>query len=540
MPFDEISYIKAKKALNTIGEIGKKENLYVERMKTGTFDRVESASSTFSGWAGIVGSPQNFDTVAFYVRSFDPADPVTKVRCIIKTNDYFGTVLADKTFDAEVPTEIDHKLKLTFDSEIANTNDNILWLEFHTDGKTGFGDTLQINYPYADYPQMRYSTTGSTEDLKMVGASTERNMYVEFRKTNGHEYRATKAFRESVAVTDNYGKHFLREWQQQVSRYNDPAATHQTSIAIFGDSWVRGEYRAAKPLRDILTNKYGNAGLGYISLYPGHGANGDVSVSKTGTWNEIDNYPGYDTQNLDITTVESSEVGANVSVTINETTNNIDIYYKNQTGSFQYIVDGGTAVTVDTSLGNVESITGLSDANHTIDIEVVSGTVTLQGLNAITDDKGVIVHKIGNGGLTSGQAVSVNRTNWVNQLSELNPHAVGILLGTNDMAQDVTIEAFETNIIELIRRVREALPLGDVFLIAPSDNGATQLNTMEEYSEALKRVATSEMVAFVDLYVNVGSYADANARGLYEDQFHPNTQGGYLIGNVIHDRLLRV
>ena len=152
-----------------------------------------------------------------------------------------------------------------------------------------------------------------------------------------------------------------------------------------------------------------------------------------------------------------------------------------------------------------------------------------------------IVHKIGNGGAKASDYTKVDRANWVSQFAKTNISTAGILLGTNDMSANVALDTFKSQITEIIGRIKEAKPLSDVILIAPSGNNLIgRLHTMKEYSDALFEVAKSENVAFVSLYDNLGSYEEANARGLYGDGVHPNVQGGYVISNVVYDRLLRV
>ncbi|WP_339117602.1 SGNH/GDSL hydrolase family protein, partial [Staphylococcus haemolyticus] len=155
----------------------------------------------------------------------------------------------------------------------------------------------------------------------------------------------------------------------------------------------------------------------------------------------------------------------------------------------------------------------------------------------------VVVHKIGNGGLRGGHMTSTDRDNYIKQLKRSRANTFGILLGTNEMAQNIPVSTYINDLKEIVSRIREAKPLASIFLIAPSGNkyDGKQLHTIEDYSNAQLNVAKDLNLGHVSLYRNLGDYATTNANGLmYTDGVHPNKDGGYAICNVVYNRLLRL
>jgi lysophospholipase L1-like esterase len=245
---------------------------------------------------------------------------------------------------------------------------------------------------------------------------------------------------------------------------------------------------------------------------------------------------------LDIAHANSLTIGS--KLTVSATVAAFVIHYLRQIngGTFRYRVDGGAWTNVDTSNGSSafgSQSVNLTTGAHTLEIEVLTaGTagITLMGVDCQGASNGVRLHKIGNSGATAAQYVAVNASIWQDGLSALNPHAVGILLGTNDMSASIVPSIFAGQIQSLCSRIRAAVPLCDIFLIVPGPNGLTgRTYTIAEYGAALYDLATSQKFGWCDLERTAGAYADAEARGLYvsTDNVHPTATGGYVYGDFI-------
>ncbi|UXU58990.1 SGNH/GDSL hydrolase family protein [Staphylococcus agnetis] len=353
---------------------------------------------------------------------------------------------------------------------------------------------------------------------------------------------------KSLIDRSYYGKFNLKTYTADFSKALDPSYNSRAEIAIIGDSWVQGgEFRAGDrltvPLKDKLLKIYADGGIGFVGFANNHAGNGLQSVTLTGTWTEYDAHldNGPQAKGLDTAMAESSTPGDTIKVQFFEDIGSYEIHTLN-TGQWRYNIDGGDWVNVDATQQEVTNIP-MDLGKHTINIEIVSGTVSFIGSYAYKGDNGVVVHKIGNGGLKASHIVSTDRANWVKQLQRCRANTFGILLGTNDMAQNVPIADYKRDMKEIISRIKEAKPYASIFLIGPSGNkyDGLQLHSLAEYSDAQYSIAKELDLAHVSLYYNLGDYKTTNANGLmYSDGVHPNKLGGYAISNVIYDRLLRL
>ena len=348
----------------------------------------------------------------------------------------------------------------------------------------------------------------------------------------------------------SFGVKNLKTYTADFSKSMNPNYNGRAEIAILGDSWVAGGEkkqgdRLTRPLRERYLKNYADGGIGFVSYANGHVGNGEVAVNLTGDWIHYDEDPKKAdialSKGLDSAMVESSTVGDSIKVQFYEDLDFYEIHTLN-TGTWRYNIDGGSWVTVDATKQEVTPIE-LSLGKHTINIEIVSDKVTFIGSYAYKGNKGVVVHKIGNGGLRGGHMTSTDRDNYIKQLKRCRANTFGILLGTNEMAQNIPVSTYIKDLKEIVSRIREAKPLASIFLIAPSGNkyDGKQLHTIEDYSNAQLNVAKDLNLGHVSLYRNLGDYATTNANGLmYTDGVHPNKDGGYAICNVVYNRLLRL
>lgn len=394
---------------------------------------------------------------------------------------------------------------------------------------------------------LRFSITTLNIDSEMlVKGDTLPSEYIPYKLYIPNDYLETVA--EDVTIPEYYGKQNLKTYVADISKQLNPDATTRAEIAIIGDSWVQGgEFtsgdRLTRPLRDRMIKEYSDGGIGFVGLANNHIGNGSVTVALTGSWTHYDEGLGNIEQSkgIDSAMVESETVGDSIKVQFYEDVDYYEIHTLN-TGSYRYNIDGGSWTTVDATSKEVTEIP-LTLGKHIINIEIVSGKVTFVGSYAYKGNKGVVIHKIGNGGLKASHIASTDRTNWVKQLKRCKANTFGILLGTNDMAQNVPIADHERDMKEVISRIKEAKPLASIFLISPSGNkyDNTVLHTIENYSDKQYKIAKELDITYVSLYRTLGNFLTTNANGLmYSDGVHPNKNGGYAISNIIYDRLLRL
>ncbi len=415
--------------------------------------------------------------------------------------------------------------------------------------KTSTTSTNTITVPSNAIFIRMSATTSATNGTMIVKGDSLPSNFIEYKRYIPSKYLEVSSFsaNKDKEYPDSYGKCNLQTYTAEISKLFDPNANTRTEIAIIGDSWVQGgEFKAGDrltlPLRDRMTKLYGDGGIGFVGLANNHVGNGSVTVSTTGNWTEYDEGLGNISQSkgIDSAMIESSTTGDSIKVTFAEDVDYYEVHTLN-TGQWRYNIDGNEWVNIDATSQEVTPITTSLD-KHTINIEIVSGTVTFVGSYAYKGNKGVVIHKVGNGGLRASHVASTDRDNYIKQLKHCKANTFGILLGTNDMVGNVPVSDYERDMKEIISRIKQAKPNASIFLIAPSGNKYTgTLHTIEDYSNKQCDIAKELKIGHVSLYRNLGNFDLTKTNELmYSDGVHPNKIGGYAISNVIYDRLLRI
>lgn len=372
-------------------------------------------------------------------------------------------------------------------------------------------------------------------------------------------------------MPDTFNRSMLRSWVAKVAHLIGGDATARPTLLMMGDSWI-ARHGIATRLRTLIQAAHGNGGMGWISFtVAGSAYAGSIwTLSHTGAWTDVDSVPGSPVgHGLDLMHVISSTVTSRKTLVV--TTQNLKLFYENVTtgGSFKWRVDGGAwssdVSTAGSGLGTV-SITGLTNASHTFDVEVtVAGSgVTILGSWAYSSGAGAIVATVGNGGIQASQYTEAPAI-WDAQLAAIAPDAASMLIGTNDRSALLDPTAFELNLEAWATRVRTTLPYSDLAFIAPADNqqptstDGSQGTALQykrhstwDFSQAHAQAAVNKNAAFLSLSDIVGPWivdpGDATAivdpRGIYETVAFPvlhfNSYGEVLAANALYNRLFQV
>ena len=350
---------------------------------------------------------------------------------------------------------------------------------------------------------------------------------------------------------DYFGELFLRDWSSKLATITQ-SHTGTAVMAILGDSITANGYYAV-PVSNYLKSRFGNSGAGYTS-YSTHDsvvAYG-TARSQTGVWTYTGKVAGV--RGIDLSESNSTEVGA--TKVLSGSMNSIVIYYIAQVGggTFTYTATGTGGVgpiSVDTSSGTpgVTALTvsgllpdaGTADA-HTLTITVTdagSAGVTLLGADLQLSTPGVRVHILGHSGMQASHLAGADATAWGASLASLAPNLVMIYLGANNMSAGATPASYSADLASIITRIHAVLPGTDIVLLGAADLSGTHAYTMSDYRAAERTLASAQSIGFIDLLGNMGSYADANARGMYGDGVHLNAAGGMFVANLVSSYLVR-
>lgn len=354
-----------------------------------------------------------------------------------------------------------------------------------------------------------------------------------------------------------WGEWFLRETRMRL-RQRALAETAQLTIAMIGDSWTHAATRYSGVVASTLKTAFGDAGAGWTGFGWGFGgasngwsggngsASQDMAIALSANWSTHYN----SSVSPDIADIYTATAAAKVTATFSGSGNvsAVNLFYiAGGSGILRYRWNAGAWTTLDISAGSgllTSSLASVPTGTWTLEIENVSGTTTICGLDVQKTADGVRVHKLGGTGSASSSWTAVNAAYWQAGLTALAPNLVTILLGTNDQGASMTAATYRTNIQTMITRIRAALPVADIALIMPCENQrVANTYAMSVYAKEAYELAAINNCAWLDLQYVFGDtaaqYAYGSARPWFaSDLIHPDpTTGGRVITDAVY-RLL--
>lgn len=328
--------------------------------------------------------------------------------------------------------------------------------------------------------------------------------------------------------------------------------TGQARVIFTGDSWAEYLEGTAQPLANALYEAYGQAGLGWVSVDATGGGtaaplkrqllNG-ARLEKTG-FAILDMDPSQ-CKSLDGHAISATGQAATLAIS-NLQTESLSWYYLDGNGTFRYAVDGGSPVVVQgggTGERAAIEITGLSNSPHTIAFDLVgnSGTVVMYGGMATRSGAGVEFSKAGNSGSNAVQWGAMSSV--VEEYSAaLKPDLVIVILGTNDLIQNISKADFKSGIQAMVAAYHEGSPNCSVLLVNPTrSQNATDLGLIQQYGEAMIELTkTMDNVEFLNLNSYMPPRIVTEPLGLWSDAVHLTDDGGRFVTGLLMKYLLRV
>lgn len=319
-----------------------------------------------------------------------------------------------------------------------------------------------------------------------------------------------------------------------------------SKIGLFGDSWFEGGSvgMANGPLpngiRTSAQTEYGDAGIGYLKFQRVI-TNPDPRVTlyaTTGTWTANVGYTGRGPDCCEVTATAAA------TIDFTATFDRIEVHYRQFStgGTFQFRVDGGSWQSVNTSGTEAygkSAITGLSNVSHTVEIDWVSGTVVLFGAELTSGSTGALVYRIGTSGMQSTHPA--NNTNWNAALTALDLDCIIILLGTNDITNNVTPETYASNLVSAVSKVPSSCDV----IVMPSPDEARDIrfsstisyNMMQYNQAAYNALYPLGRVAWFSCVDDFGSYGLTYPLS-YWSTLHLTTSGYSYLAGLVYNAML--
>lgn len=342
------------------------------------------------------------------------------------------------------------------------------------------------------------------------------------------------------AATD--GRSLMR-WRGKAGLIAGGDATVKLRIGIIGDSWA--EYTTIPSvLRAALEDKWANAGEGWISVNTLYKLNG-VTLSRSG-WTFVDasatasfpNGVGPDGHNI-----HATGTSATLSIS-NCTATDFTILYQDLDGTFRWRIDGGSWTTVvcgDTGDKAAVVIPSLSDADHTLSIDLTgnTGTVSIHGFVATRNVGGVELYKLGNAAIRSDHI-----NNYYGQIGPgleaagIELDAMIVILGTNDYQNSGSPPGTYTTALDRLgAQIRSASADVGMIYVAPADTNGDAITALTAYRDALYNLCVTAGYEFYNMHDLWGTWPVYDALGLWTDDLHVNSYGATTFVSDITRRL---
>lgn len=312
--------------------------------------------------------------------------------------------------------------------------------------------------------------------------------------------------------------------------YNQQNNLDDAIMMIFSDS--KGQLR---PIVDAffreLNKKFIFDGTGFMAVYGAGVMSMNVVNSVTPTtalWTAKTKSSGGRGIGMYSVVSTGSSTAFSFIINTNQEYNrftNFDVWWYGQGsgGSFEVRVDGVLQATINTSSATgfqKTSVTGLTDANHSVSITPLGANCELLGFNGNrTGINGVRLHQVGQSGAQADQYLTnilADTATWNSQFRELKPSLVWLYLGSNERAGNMTLGTFKTNIKALISYIRSARDSLDIVLVGQSDFannfGGVHVLSTKQYNDVLRQIAIEDSCTLFDIEKLSGSFAESNKK----------------------------
>ena len=368
-----------------------------------------------------------------------------------------------------------------------------------------------------------------------------------------------------IAIDDKDGSS-LRNFHRALRR--TASGEGQTRIVFFGASHVAADMFTGYVRRELQT-RFGDAGRGFMLPVPPwkHYRRGGVRIEAdrrpwTASQVRVDT-KGEVMFGIAGATVETRRAGASGAIenlaTEEFTTHTglFDIYFLKQPegGDFNVLLDGHPMGRVSTRSKTFE--TGyatyhVADAPHRLEIQVVgNGMVRLFGVALEREKPGVLVDTLGINGSRARYQLLWNEEMYREQLRRRNPDLLVIAYGTNETGDDDSIEVYESQLHQVIRRAKAAVPQASCLLIGPTDRpiregkrGFRPRPRQSAVVEVQRRVAIANGCGFFDLVAFQGGpmsmlkWVHFDPPYAQRDYVHLTRRGYERLGQVLLGALL--
>ncbi len=332
-----------------------------------------------------------------------------------------------------------------------------------------------------------------------------------------------------------------------------------TRVLHYGDSPVTADSITAD-VRSLLQQHFGDAGHGFVLIAKPWAWYGHRGVEIKGKGWRInaatqtrakDGFHGLGGVSFE------GDAGASSHLEMAESHSSIEIHYLRQPGGGVLRVEASGQKLGDVRTDGPDKRPAyqnfpLTAAERDIDLTVERGPVRLFGVSFARNTPGVIYNSLGlNGGQVLVVAHYFDKAQWTEELQHQRPDLVVINYGTNESGYaDYVERSYPSELRQVIRRVKDAVPRASVLVMSPMDRGERDSDSRIVTIPALPRLVeiqrqtAAEMgCAFFNTFQAMGGegtmarwYA-SEPRLVSADFTHPLQAGAHKVGVLLDQAL---
>jgi len=375
-------------------------------------------------------------------------------------------------------------------------------------------------------------------------------------KIRGHAAVAANLTLDSQFLIDNNGvlDHFYETLRQLHS-----GQRHTVRIVHYGDSPTTADLITGDA-RDLLQERFGNAGPGFILVAKPWAWYGHHGVDVSGDGWKIDTAVG-SMREADYGlggAIFTGPVGASSTFHLSShdsTSIEVEFLAQPNGGSLDISADGQSDGTISTAADkkqNAAVTLPIPAGSRTIRLTVTGSPVQVFGVAFGRENPGLTYDSLGlNGASTTVMSRAFNPTTFAVSLEHRNPDLVVINYGTNESGFPSYVEKqYEGELVRAIGRVRTALPDTSILIMSPMDRGERSgdtINTMRAIPEIVaiqQRVAEQTGCGFFNTYQAMGGngtmarWYDHHPAMVGADLIHPSPQGARIVAQLLTGQIL--
>jgi lysophospholipase L1-like esterase len=253
-------------------------------------------------------------------------------------------------------------------------------------------------------------------------------------------------------------------------------------VLQFGDSHTAADYQTG-PLRRALQRRFGDGGRGFVSVGRPWRAYTQEGVQQNGMtgWSPErgrfakGKFVGDGRYGLVGVSIETSQRGARAYSDLTAESGRIELAYLEEPrgGSVDLLVDGARVKRIKTSAIDAHSAYAsfeVPEGPHRIELDAVGdGSVRVFGVTLDRPRAGVTLDALGVNGARAGDLLRLSEEHFAGEVRHRDPSLVVLAYGTNESSDDIPLEVYEKQMVDVLGRIARAVPTASCLLLGPPD-----------------------------------------------------------------------